>query len=53
MQRKSSGVKSGDLGGHAVGHSACNTSRGDKHVAYYALPSAQIQFTRHEFEYTE
>jgi len=32
-KRKSNGVKSGDLGGQAVGPSACNSSRADKHVA--------------------
>ena len=31
--KKSNGVKSGDLGGQAVGPSAYNTSHGDKHVA--------------------
>ena len=31
--KKSNGVKSGDLGGQAVGPSACNCSRADKHVA--------------------
>jgi len=36
---KSNGVKSGDLGGQAVGHSAYNTSHAAKHV-----PSAWISF---------
>jgi len=31
--KKSNGVKSGDLGGQAVGPSAYNTSHADKHVA--------------------
>jgi hypothetical protein len=30
--KKSNGVKSGDLGGQAVGPSACNSSHADKHV---------------------
>ena len=31
--KKSNGVKSGDLGGQAVGPSAYNNSHADKHVA--------------------
>ena len=31
--KKSNGVKSGDLGGHAVGPSAYNSTRAAKHVA--------------------
>jgi len=31
--KKSNGVKSGDLGGQAVGSSACNSSHADRHVA--------------------
>ena len=43
MQKKSNGVKSGDLGGQAVGPSPYNTSHADKHVTR-AWISFRVQY---------